>query len=312
MKRRFPFKFLTLLGGADFFVVVAFVSLVGVQMYDFAYDPGVGWHLSTGKYVLTENAIPYEDPFLGGAPARPWISDQWLADVIMYGAYELGSWPLLYALLTVLYLCTYFGVLYPSVARRGGSCLAALFSVMLAFKIGQIHFILRPVVICFFLFALVYVNLLALYGNVNGTDSQDSKRLWKRVFILFPLLFAFWANIHPTFVVGLFAVGLLPCSVFLDSWCLGRKPKGNERALYTKLALLFGLSCLATLVNPYGYKLHQTIILLGQNEFAMNFYMEWQRTSFKEYEGLLFEIPFVLIALSLLIGKQSVFRWGFF
>ena len=126
--------------------------------------------------------------FRSGIEARPWLIDQWLADLFLYSGYSAGGWPLLYALLLVAYLLTYFFVLYRGAVELTGlrilSCLAAVY----AFKIGQIHFILRPVLFSFLFFSIVYVQIYSLYYALTKEgDRQVFARRYRRALILLPL-----------------------------------------------------------------------------------------------------------------------------
>ncbi|NLF26194.1 MAG: hypothetical protein GX589_11140, partial [Deltaproteobacteria bacterium] len=46
--------------------------------------------------------------------------------------------------------------------------------------------------------------------------------------------------------------------------------------------------------------------------FVMTFYMEWQSPDFKGFEGELFQFPFLIIALTLLVGRPNLLGWRFF
>src|SRR5690348_7781337 len=41
-------------------------------------DPGTGWHLATGRYILDTGSIPRADMFSFTAFGRPWVSYSWL------------------------------------------------------------------------------------------------------------------------------------------------------------------------------------------------------------------------------------------
>ncbi len=76
-------KLLRNFGFSDFFIISSVYTLLAMELVGFANDPGVGWHLATGDYILKNFSIPFIDPFLGGQEGRAWICDQWLADLIL-------------------------------------------------------------------------------------------------------------------------------------------------------------------------------------------------------------------------------------
>ena len=98
-------------GLQDFLVLLGAITLVVLQLDNFADDPGVGWHLRAGEFIAVYRQIPDYDPFLFSETPRRWISDQWFSDLVFYVLKDAGGWPLLYGTLICLYLLTYFGIL---------------------------------------------------------------------------------------------------------------------------------------------------------------------------------------------------------
>src|SRR4051812_33303020 len=80
----------------DVVALLGFLSLVAVQMFRFADDPGVGWHLASGLQSISSHVIPRVDTFLAASDPRPWISDQWLSDAFLAVLYEAGGFPYIY------------------------------------------------------------------------------------------------------------------------------------------------------------------------------------------------------------------------
>ncbi|MCB0310223.1 MAG: hypothetical protein KDD42_03245 [Bdellovibrionales bacterium] len=302
------------IGLMDAMVAIALVSLLGVQLYGFARDPGVGWHLKTGQIVLESGSVPHLDPFLSHSEEREWVSDQWLSDLLLYWLYKVGSWPYLYCFFVVIFAFGYLYLLHRGVSEFGGSSLAAAIAVLLAFKLSQIHFLLRPVGLSFFFFTLVYVVLYGLYNSFRQrVDQRSLRRRILMAHLIFPLLFALWANMHPAFILGLFLIGMLTISVALDPYFFeGDELKSDRRALIQGLLTLFAASLAATWFNPYGLNLHASIFELGRSDFFMNLHMEWHSPDFKEFAGMLFQAALGLMVLGVVLGGIGRLRWGFF
>lgn len=195
-------------------VVLAVISLTAVQMRDFAIDPGVGWHLLSGEVTLKTESVPRFDPFLASAEPRRWISDQWLGDITLFTLYAAGSWPLVYGALAALYLATYFIVLYPLTVHLTGAPIIAAATSFLAFKVGQLHFILRPVVFGFFCFALTCAFLWRATVRRPGEEAVPPRR--RAVLLWLPPVFILWANLHPSFILGLLLVALRAGAILLE------------------------------------------------------------------------------------------------
>ena len=268
-------------------LLLSLISLLGLQMDNFAGDPGVGWHLATGKWIAQHGAVPKVDPFLASTVARPWVSDQWLADYLFNQLFQLGSWPLLYAVLTAVYLVTYFLFLHGGLKHLGTGALAATAGTLVAFKAGQIHFILRPVLFSFLFFAAVFVWVLA----AERSREPPARVAW----LILPAAFMLWANLHPGFVLGLFLMGALAVSVFLRRVC-----EISIWGPYVGLALVCGL---ATVINPQFFELHRSILALQQSSYFMQLHEEWRPIQPGTPEGDLFIAALILVALGAVFGK---------
>jgi hypothetical protein len=55
-------------------------------------DGDTYWHLATGRWIVEHGRIPLTDPFSYTMPGREWQAHEWLADIMMWGAYRLGGW----------------------------------------------------------------------------------------------------------------------------------------------------------------------------------------------------------------------------
>ena len=55
------------------------------------WDYDVWFHLACGKAISSLHGLPANDLFSYTASQRPWDSQEWLAQVIFYGVFSLGS-----------------------------------------------------------------------------------------------------------------------------------------------------------------------------------------------------------------------------
>ncbi len=272
-KIKFPF------GIIDLFIIISLISLLKVQINEFANDPGLGWHLKNGKNILQTLSIPYQDNMLGVKYDKLWIADQWLGDVLIAKLKKIASWPLVYAFFSVIYLLTFYFILFRGLRKHSQSFFFSAIVSVLAFKISQIHFVLRPVMLSFIFFAHLAVRLW---------DIKECKKIRRQDYMIFFVLFLSWANLHPSFLLGLF---ILVIFTFFD----------------LKLLPLSILSALSTLINPYFYKLHLSIMDFGKSEFLTNFFSEWRPLELFSLEGKLYLLllsMFLVFSLVLLISKK--------
>ena len=306
------------------------MTLLTLQLDHFADDPGVGWHLRTGEFIATYFQIPDYDPFLATNVRRSWISDQWLSDLMLYLINRSGGWALNYGVFVIIYILTFFAVLYAGIRKITGASLLAVVAAFLAFKLAELHFIFRASMLGFFFFSYVYVLLYSLLKKLQRGGEEITRSaaaiglpkdkrltasteywgadLWLAYAIL-PILFVIWANMHPSFILGLVLLFLAPISIICDRLVRGR---GSIPGARKKLLFLAVLCLLATLINPYGLDLHSSIFSLGNSTYFMSLHQEWMSPDFKLPEGEITLIIFGLIGIGIFLGGSEKLRWGFF
>lgn len=290
-------------------MLVALYSILAVQLGHFADDPGVGWHLKTGKVIAEQMSVPTTDPFLASASPRPWIASQWLGDLIIWRLYSLGSWPLVYASLTSLYALFYLGVLYVGISRITGRWLFSSIALIVAFKVGQVHFLLRPVVFSLVIFALLYVVLSSWVQRCRSGEQLPRKIFW-----LIALLFLIWSNVHPEFVMGLALLAIVSPALWLESK-LKKDPHAHKVAL--NFLALFAVCIVATFCNPRGWSLYQEIfsyqkLFSVDGNFIARQFSEWQPLSFGSSEGGLVLFSFAVLFLGAISSRGDSQAWGCF
>lgn len=261
--------------------VLGYCTLTVLQIDRFADDPGVGWHLETGRLILRHQAVPHLDPFLGTPTPRPWVADQWLSDVVLAALDRSGGWPLTYAVLTLLTIATFFGIVFQTAHARTHAPLAASVATFIALKLASIHFIWRPVIFAFCLFAAVVFLTQRLADRMRS----GAPLRWRDV-LLIPPVFALWANLHPSFALGLIVCGLIFMGTLYDVIFVAQRPLSNRDVLYG--LAIFGLAALATLLTPYGAALHLQVWELVGSDFFMRLNTEWRPLVATSGEGQLF------------------------
>ncbi len=294
-------------GAADFLAAAAAFSLLRFQLASAAEDPGLGWHLKTGEWILQHRAVPRVDPFLFSPVPRPWISDQWLSDLGMYLIYNLGGWPALYTLLVCLFVIIYFAVVYPMLAQISGSRLTSAAASLVAFKVAELHFVLRPLVLGFLLFALVTLMLQREWRTARF--APDAVRL-RKLYLIFPTIFLLWANLHPSFVLGLFV--LLLSAVCGTAYGRLRAHAAPPRSFISGMWKLFAASSAVTLVNPNGFALHESILFLSRSSYFMRLNQEWLPPDFRDFPAALVGLMLLLPICAAFLRNERARRWGVF
>ncbi len=202
-------------------------------------DPDFWWHLEAGRWIVEHGRVPWEDPFSYTARGRLWIAYSWLPEVVFYAlTHFLGFDALIWFIAGAA--AALVGLIYLSCRTAGASPRASLAVSTLAAAATSGAWAERPQLLSF-------VLLAALVGCLR------SERLAVRLPWLTAPLVALWANVHIVFSVGIALVGLAATCDLLE----GRRDPRRWAALAS--------GALATLLNPYGWRLLEHLpLMIGQ------------------------------------------------
>jgi hypothetical protein len=209
-------------------------------------DPDIWWHLRTGQWIVAHGRVPIEDPFSVFGSGKPWIAYSWLFELIVYGLHKHFGLAGLVAFTVTMSLIVAVTIhLLLRRARLPFSAEAFLLAVILA----TLKPLLSPRP---WLFSILFtaIELMLIF---------TLRRSWKLLpAVLLPVVFILWANLHIQFVYGLAILGLLTIESIVNRSGL---PDSSNQALPVTHSLLLLASCfVATLVNPYHYRIYLAIL----------------------------------------------------
>ncbi len=243
------------------------------------------WYLKSGEYILKSRSIPDADPFSFTAQGRPWVNHMWVTQVILYWLYQsVGRIPIIVA--KSLLVAATFGVVLVTCLRRGAHPVIAAAVTALAAIAGQEYWHVRPQVVTYLVMAF-YLYLLRA-----GWEHRLRTLVW------LPIVMVPWANLHAGFVSGLGLLGVIMVGEVLER--LLRPDRGNWRAAGV-LALVSGITGLASLLNPFGIDaIRFPMEVVSSREF-MKTTIEWFSPNFHDSRHQAFEVMILLLfaALSL-------------
>jgi len=224
--------------------LVLAIALAGLFAFSPLSDFDTWWHLRTGQLILQEGRIPTTDPFSYTAEGRPWVSDDWLTEVVFYGFFRLGGADALVVLQTVLAglglsLAAAAALVGPGAVAR---IPATALGVLLAAPILAIRAVARP-----HMFTVAFLGLTLLLLRL---DSFSRRKRWKLLFIP---LFLVWANMHSGVLLGLL---LIAC--YWAGEALSPRLKGmasTQPMAWRGRLTVFALSALVTLLTPNHVRL---------------------------------------------------------
>src|SRR5215471_16827368 len=119
------------------------------------------------------------------------------------------------------------------------------------------------------------------------------------LFYWLPVITIAWVNLHGSFLVGL---------ILLAIYLVAALIRGRENLEWSKsLGSVFLMTLLATLVNPYGYKLHVHIYEYLSNRFLMDHIDEFASPNFHGAAQRCF-LALLLIAVTALAARREKIR----
>lgn len=267
--------------------------LVPMPAVDLAYQ------LRAGAEILGGNGIPDHDTWTFTVAGTPWLDQQWGAQVLLTAVFGVLSWTGL-ALLRAFLVGVTFWLLLTAIrsawsiasVRAGGSAIASSARTATLLTIGFFIVAAPALALRPQLFAIV---LFAATVRILVERSAHPRRLW-----LIPLMAVAWANLHGSFPLVVVLVAL----AWIDEVALLRvpPPPGHPRPALrrrllgsTGLAIIAGISALATLVNPFGLDVWGYVFNLARDPAITSQISEWRPPTPLDPAGFVFYLSLALV-----------------
>jgi hypothetical protein len=251
-------------------VVLGAIGVMELAQLPAAVD--LAYHLKVGQLMVAEHALARTDVLAWTTTGGPWLDQNWGAQLVLYGIWRLGGFPLLTVAGAALTVATW-ALVAAACRRRTANLRLVAGAVLAGYAVSAAAFSVRPQLFSLLLFAAQLYLL-------------EVARARPRVALAVPLLMPLWANLHGAFVVG---IGLLAIEALAAAW--RRDRAGAVRYLAVTVAGVAGL-----LVNPWGVRVLGYAVSLPVNQAVTRVVSEWGPTNPRQLTGIL-----VVGALGLLV-----------
>ncbi|HVM79011.1 MAG TPA: hypothetical protein VMU06_08315 [Stellaceae bacterium] len=245
-------------------IIYALLLAVGDRLLN---DPDTYWHVATGRWIWAHGAVPATDPFSATMAGQKWVAHEWLAELLLAGAYGLLGAAGAVAL-AALAAAASVALLIRALASAVRAPIALAVGA-LAFFLMASHLTARPHVLA--------LPILVLWATALVRARAEERR---PSLTLLPLM-ALWANLHGGFVVGL---GLAAALAF-EAVLLAPDAEARGRA-FRGWGLFLSGAALASLVTPQGIEGWLFPIELMRQTFALSFVNEWRAPDFSTLQPL--------------------------
>jgi hypothetical protein len=279
------------------FLVMFFALTCGVLAPRLLWDAGIGWHIRNGQQMLATHTITRVDSFSSTMSGQAWYAWEWLYDGLMaaiHGAMGLNG----VEFFSALVIAATFTLVLRLALRRGAGLLTSTALLLASIAACSIHLLARPHLLSW-LFGVVWFQILDSAAKAEGPNRR-------RLYWLPPLMLV-WVNVHGGFVFGLILLVLYMVGGWIQYFSSGQADERQRIAeLHRQLGMVTAVSLLATLVNPYGYKLHQHIYGYLGDHFLMNHIDEFLSPNFHHLPQQGFEILLLVTILALAIAARKL------
>jgi hypothetical protein len=245
--------------------------------------------MATGRLIVQEGAIPAVDMFSYTQAGAPFYNQGWLAQVLLYGLYDLGGVPLILVVQSAVITLAY-GLLLWLCIRRSGALRLSVAVLLLTLPLVFGNWNVRPQSYAFPLFAGFLVIL-----TTWRTGHSRHGLLW-----LLPLLMALWVNIHGSFVLGGVLVALTFVGEGLRRLFAPRQPGAETPAPPLRILFFWGaLTAAALLLNPRHIEVIGYVRDLLNTSAVTNLVTEWAPPTRDTFTGRIFFLT-VMASVALL------------
>ncbi|MBR0699546.1 hypothetical protein JQ599_06520 [Bradyrhizobium diazoefficiens] len=228
-------------------------------------DPDSYSHIEVGRWIIAHGALPASDPFSFSMRGAPWITFEWLSEVIYAGIYALAGWPGVVAIAAAA-IALAFG-LFTSFLLRELSPTLTLLMVMAAVVLLAPHMLARPHV---FVLPVMVTWAAAL---VRCMDRAGPPPYWA-----LPLL-VLWTNLHGSVVLALGLIGPAVLEALL------REARSEWPRVLLRWLPFTALAVAASCLTPHGPEpLLMPLTTLGLGS-ALAWIAEWRPQDFSHIGG---------------------------
>jgi hypothetical protein len=243
-------------------------------------DPDTLWQITVGGAIIDTRAVPHADIYSFTMHGQPWISTQWLAQVLYALAYRAAGWSGPVVLASLAIAATF--ALFARALRRHLADSTTLVFVAAALAAMVPHLLARPHVLA------LPVMVAWAGGLIHAMDRSAAPS-----FRLLPLM-VLWANLHGGFVLGLALI--VPFGV--DA--VVHAEASRQPSLLVRWAVFAVAAVVVSCLTPYGWDAllaSRKILALGS---ALPLIMEWRAADFSGVGAL--EIG-ILVAFGLALYR---------
>ncbi len=278
------------------FVALLFGLSAGALGRILLRDADTGWHIRNGQQILMTHAIPRTDSFSASLDGKPWYAWEWLYDLLIAAVHQtLGLNGVVFYSAAVI--AASFVVTFHFALGRGANLPITLFLLILALGASAVHFLARPHVVSWLL-AVIWFEV------VDCAVMTPSRKTYGRLFWL-PALMLLWVNLHGGFLLGFVLLGAYLAGMGIQHFSEPERRTESAQVL-KRLGVVTVLCAVASLGNPYGYKLQGHVYRYLTDRFLINRISEFLSPNFHSPAQQCFAFLIMITILALASARRRL------
>jgi hypothetical protein len=229
-------------------VTSLFIILFGIL--SFLYFPSweggdydMWWHFALGKYYISHHTMQVNQALFSWTPADPnWLYNTCLGSTIAYLFYATAGGLGLWLFQWIIFVSIFLFFLYFVRSTQGALDINATFLIFMIVIVEGLALVFpKPELFT----PLFFTALVAVFFSIKR------HKLSSRYFYLFPPMFVIWVNLHGGFIIGLGVSVILFMTECLNYKFFRQNSLSEQGLVHMGCSVV--LTCLACLLNPYGW-----------------------------------------------------------
>ncbi|MGC2111407.1 MAG: hypothetical protein WA655_17970, partial [Candidatus Korobacteraceae bacterium] len=256
-------------------------------------DPDIWWHLRNAEVFVKTHSVVHQDFYSFTASGSRWINEAWLSELPYYFGWQWlgirGVYLVMLAEVEIILLGV-FALAYFTCRNVK----AAFFASWLAVWLATVSFGPRTL--------LAGWTCLVAELIILNQFKQDKDWTW-----LLPPLFALWANLHGSWLIGIVLFGIFVAAGLVEGVWGRIEARRWTPGQLRKLITVAGFSVAGLFLNPYTYHLvFYPFNFAFHQRLNVNHVDEWMSLDFHGVRG---KILFGMLAATLILALVRKRRW---
>lgn len=253
------------------------------------------WHYKAGEYMVRHATILTKDIFSWSLYQFPWMSHEWLFEVLLYGLHIVFGKFHLFVYVFLIIVCLLFFLFFTQQKEYLKNIpFALLWTVFFALVFVGLSG--RPQLLSFLLLAVSVWLVFYFFYHPNSN-----------IIYFLPLISLIWANVHggSSNLVYLLCLMAAFCGMFSFSFSKIEATRLSKKQIITYLVVAV-LCMVAICINPHGVSMIWYPYQNMANSLMLSTIAEWQPSNLNEISHYPYFVFALLVFFIFIFSKKKI------